>query len=232
MNFYRDIDGWCLSRVAIYNLRLMTRSEATDSLVRCSREFYARGWMLGTSGNLSAVVERDPLRLAITESSVDKGRLTADHILLVDGSGQVVADVEGGRKSSAETLLHLEVIRLSGAAAVFHTHSVWSTILSDYHAERNGMLIEGFEMLKGLEGVHTHEHREWLPIVDNNQDMRVLAAAAQAALEKHPAAHGFLVRRHGLYTWGKDAATAARHVEILEFLLESTGRRQMMESSR
>jgi len=32
-----------------------------------------------------------------------------------------------------------------------------------------------------------------------------------------------------MYTWGKDLSTAARHVEILEFLMEAVGRRQMME---
>jgi ribulose-5-phosphate 4-epimerase/fuculose-1-phosphate aldolase len=32
-----------------------------------------------------------------------------------------------------------------------------------------------------------------------------------------------------MYTWGKDLRTAARHVEILEFLMEAVGRRQMME---
>jgi methylthioribulose-1-phosphate dehydratase len=173
-------------------------------------------------------VERDPLRLAITESSVDKGRLTADHILLVDGGGSIIGGSPGRSRPSAETLLHLEVVRHTGAGAVFHTHSVWSTILSDYHAERSGLPIEGYEMLKGLEGVHTHEHREWLPIVENHQDMRVLAAAVMEALKEHRDAHGFLVRRHGLYTWGSDAEAAARHVEIFEFLLESTGRRQMM----
>ena len=48
-------------------------------------------------------------------------------------------------------------------------------------------------------------------------------------LEENPDIHGFLIRRHGMYTWGKDLTEAARHVEILEFLLESVGRRQMME---
>ena len=40
------------------------------------------------------------------------------------------------------------------------------------HAAAGGLAIEGYEMLKGLDGVPTHEHREWLPIVDNDQDMR------------------------------------------------------------
>ena len=84
-------------------------------------------------------------------------------------------------------------------------------------------------MLKGLDGVTTHEHREWLPILENSQDMKALAAEAKQMLQENPRIHGFLIRRHGMYTWGKDLAEATRHVEILEFLLESIGRRQMME---
>ena len=41
---------------------------------------------------------------------------------------------------------------------------------------------------------------------------------------RFPAAHAFLIRRHGLYTWGTDLDQATRHIEILEFLLETTGR--------
>ena len=110
-----------------------------------------------------------------------------------------------------------------------HTHSVWTTVLSDYHHANGGLHIEGYEMLKGLEGIRTHEHRVWLPIVENSQDMTALAAQARALLSSNPEIHGLLVRRHGMYTWGKDLATAARHVEILEFLMEAVGRRQMME---
>ena len=57
------------------------------------------------------------------------------------------------------------------ADAVLHTHSIWSTLLSDRHAAAGGLAIEGYEMLKGLEGVATHEHREWIPILENDQDM-------------------------------------------------------------
>ena len=79
-------------------------------------------------------------------------------------------------------------------------------------------------MLKGLEGVSTHEHREWVPIIENSQDMTRLAGSVEEALAQHRRAHGFLLRQHGLYTWGKDIAEAKRHVEILEFLLEVRGR--------
>jgi len=205
----------------------MTLIEAAEELVRLGTDFYRRGWMLGTSGNLSAVLARQPLRVAITASSIDKGRMNARQILEVDAEGGVLQSTEG--RPSAETLLHLEVIRSTGAAAVMHTHSVWTTVLSDYHHAKGGFVIEGYEMLKGLDGVQTHEHREWIPVIENNQDMSILADRARALFVKQPEIHALLVRRHGMYTWGRDLATAARHVEILEFLLEAVGRRQMME---
>jgi len=204
----------------------MTLADAAEELVRLGAGFHGRAWMLGTSGNLSVVLSRDPLRLAITGSSIDKGRMNVEQILEVDGDGKML---RGSGKPSAETLLHLEVVRSTGAGAVLHTHSVWTTVLSDYHHARGGFHIEGYEMLKGLEGIQTHEHREWLPVVENSQDMAALAVEARTLLKKHPEIHGLLVRRHGMYTWGKDIAAAARHVEILEFLLEAIGRRQMME---
>ena len=198
-----------------------------ERLAELGREFHKRGWVLGTSGNFSAVIARDPLRLAITASSLDKGRLQPENILEIDAAGQVVGKTTG--KPSAETLLHIAIVNSRQAGAVLHTHSVWSTILSDYHIGRGGFFIQGYEMLKGLEGVQTHEHREWIPILENSQDMQSLAAETRRTLEENPSVHGFLIRRHGMYTWGKDLTEAARHVEILEFLLESVGRRQMME---
>ncbi len=196
--------------------------EAARELVDIGRRFYARGWVLGTSGNFSAVVAEAPLRLAITSSAAHKGKLSLDQILEIDAQGRVIGDRHG--PPSAETLLHLEIVERRGAGAVLHTHSVWSTILSERYARESGLAIHGYEMLKGLDGVGSHDHREWLPILENDQDMRRLAAQARDVLAAHPAAHGFLLRQHGLYTWGRTLADAERHVEILEFLFEAVGR--------
>ena len=51
-----------------------------------------------------------------------------------------------------------------------------------------------------------------------------LAARVGDTLDRIPRAHAFLLRRHGLYTWGDTLADAERHVEILEFLFEAIGR--------
>ena len=76
-------------------------------------------------------------------------------------------------------------------------------------------------MLKGLDGVSSHQHREWLPIVENSQDIEELARQISNTLKENPKVHGFLLRAHGLYTWGATIAEAKRHVEILEFLMET-----------
>jgi methylthioribulose-1-phosphate dehydratase len=200
----------------------MSFAELAAQLAEIGRDCYARGWALGTSGNFSAVVNRNPLRLAITTSGVDKGTLSAGEIVEIDQHGKVVA---GAGRPSAEASLHLAIARVRGAGAVLHTHSIWSTILSDAAAE-DGLALEGYEMLKGLDGVGTHEHREWLPILDNTQDWAAAVPQVEAILTEHPQAHGFLIRRHGLYTWGRDLAEARRHVEILEFLFEVMGRKR------
>jgi methylthioribulose-1-phosphate dehydratase len=207
----------------VNTFKSLSRTAAADELCRVGRRFDERGWVMGTSGNFSAVIDRDPLRLAITPSGSFKGELQPADILEMDEHAATIP--AGGPRPSAEALLHVEIVRARGAGAVLHTHSIWSTLASDVHAARGGLAIEGYEMLKGLEGVRTHEHREWLPIVENDQDVPRLAASAAAVLDRHPAAHGFLIRRHGLYTWGADLREAVRHVEILEFLLAIIGKR-------
>jgi len=199
----------------------MTHTQAADGLIAAGRRFHARGWVLGTSGNFSVVTSHDPLRLAITASSVDKGALEPTQILDID---ETCAVHGGSGNPSAETLLHFEIVRRRAAGAVLHTHSVWSTVLSDSHGLDRGLAIEGYEMLKGLDGVRTHEHREWVPIVPNDQDMLRLARVVGRTLDEHPSAHAILLQRHGISNRGPTLADAVRHVEIFEFLLETMGR--------
>lgn len=193
--------------------------ELAAQLADLGRSFYSRGWVFGTSGNFSVVIARDPLALAITTSGIDKGLLEPRDIVAIDSDTRVIA---GTGRPSAETALHLAIVRARGAGAVLHTHSVWSTILSE--AGTDSLVIDGYEMLKGLDGITTHAHREQLPIIENTQDWTAAAPRLEAVLQQHPRAHGFLIRRHGLYTWGRDLAEAKRHLEILEFLFEAMGR--------
>lgn len=196
-------------------------------LQEIGNQFWKRGWSLGTSSNYSVVIGRDPLRLLVTASGKDKGHLLATDFVLVDERGNPVPP--GQAKSSAETLLHCSAAMEQQAGAVLHTHSVWATILSEKFASQKGILFEGYEFLKGLEGLKTHEDSFWLPIFDNTQDIPKLRAEVEADWKKSQRpCFGYLIRRHGMYTWGGDLQAAVRHMEVLEFLLECLGRSMLL----
>lgn len=199
-----------------------------DALRDVGRIFWERGWSVGTSSNYSVVVNRAPVQLLLTASGKHKGRLTQQDFVLVDSQGNPAHPNQP--KSSAETLLHCVAAEHEHVGAILHTHSVWSTVLSDRFAPQGGILLEGYEMLKGLSGVTTHEHAEWLPIFENTQDIPALAEKVRAAMQNssQPLAHSYIIRRHGIYTWGQDIDEAFRHIEVIEFLLECLGRTCML----
>ena len=191
-------------------------------LAEVGQEFYRRGWVLGTSGNFSMLLARKPLRICVTASGIEKGKLDETNFLELDNDAEIL---QGFGKPSAETLIHLTIYRfLAKARSILHTHSVWGTILSDRFFERGAIEIEGYEMLKGLAGIATHEHLEKVPIVENSQDYVALAHVIENVIRDNPGLHGIYLRRHGLYTWGETVSEARRHVEIFEFLFEVLGR--------
>lgn len=199
--------------------------DIATSLAQTGADFHHRGWSLGTSSNYSVVVGRDPLRLLVTESGRDKGRLGPTDFVTVGAQGETVDG--SGKRSSAETMLHVVLAEGAGAGAVLHTHSVWGTLLSDLWGDAGGGWIAGYEMLKGLAGVTTHQTKKFVEVFPNTQNIPSLADKVRARLQEpeDPLRHGFLIRKHGLYTWGADLAEARRHIEVFEFLFECEGRR-------
>lgn len=173
--------------------------------------FAALGWMRGTSGNLSVVLARDPLRLAVTASRRDKGELTPRDVVLVDGAG---AALSGGRPS-AEAALHARVAAATGAGAVVHVHTVAAVAVG--RRRPGGVVFRDLEMLKGI-GRTAHDEEVTLPVIANSQDMGVLADRLEAA--RDPAVPAVIVADHGLYAWGADPVQARHHTEVLQWLLE------------
>jgi methylthioribulose-1-phosphate dehydratase len=204
-----------------------TSSPLRDDLTAAIHFCYQRGWAAGTGGNFSAVQSRSPLRLLITPSGVDKGKVTGEELLEIDAAGMVFS---GNGAASAETQLHLAIVACRDAGSVLHTHTVWNTLLSRRHAEEGELTIQGYEMLKGLRGVTTHEHRERVPILQNSQDMAALSRELTDVLARYPECHGVLLAGHGLYTWGSNVFEARRHMEIFEFLFEVVGREHLWQS--
>ena len=186
------------------------------------RFLHARGWTPATSSNFSCRVNEDAPGFAVSVSGLDKGEFTATDFMAVDYAGQVLLPEQAHLRPSAETLLHSVVYRLyPQARVVLHCHSVNGTVLSKLYEAKNGLWLENFEILKGFEGVKTHEARLWLPVFPNAQEMDILARKVEAELRNHNTVYGFMLAGHGLYTWGETLAQAKRHVETFEFLFEA-----------
>lgn len=205
-----------------------SEEQLIDQLRETGAELYRRGWSLATSSNYSVVVGRDPLELLVTVSGKDKGRLGREDFVRVGALGTPLR--EGDSKSSAETMLHVVLAEeLPGVGAILHTHSVWGTVLSGLAGEE--LVIKGYEMLKAFEGVSTHETSVRVPVFDNTQDIPTLAEQVRGWLRSCATPPtGFLIRRHGLYTWGDSVAAARRQIEAFEFLFECEHRRLQLEA--
>lgn len=186
--------------------------------------FAGLGWMRGTSGNLSVTLARDPLRLAVTGSGLDKGELTSSDIVIVDQFGSAVEGEGGsGRRPSAEAGLHARIARVTGAGAVVHLHALAAVVA----AERwpHGIELRDLEMLKGL-GHSAHDETVIVPVIRNGQDMALLGDDFESnylpATDTTAEVPVVLVARHGMYAWGADLKQARWHAELIEWLLRFT----------
>ncbi len=189
-------------------------AKAAQEIIRAGQFLYSKGWSPATSSNYSARV--GPQHIAITVSGKHKGELGAGDIMVVDLNGEAV---QSDCRSSAETLLHTVIYDLFPAVgAVLHTHSVGATVLSRT-VQGDHVQFSDYELQKAFPGYDTHEGQLSLPVFDNTQDIAALSQKSRCYFEQHPQVPGYLIRGHGLYTWGATMADCLRHVEALEFLI-------------
>ncbi len=185
---------------------------AVEAIVEAGARMDARGWVPATSGNLSVRV--DFARIAITRSGRHKGFLEPADVMMVDVGGNALTP---GARPSAETRLHCQIYELfPDIGAVLHGHSVPATVLS--MTSESQIEFSGYEVLKAFAGQATHDTTLILPVLDNEQDMQVLADRLNPVLGAG-APMGYVLRGHGVYAWGPEMKTAAVRLEALEFLL-------------
>lgn len=199
-----------------------------DGLLSTAAEFYRRGWMWGTSGNLSVKLAAAPLAVAITGSGANKGELTVKDMAIVPDAarGQVPWAAMCRARPSAETAVHLAIYRsLPDVGAVYHVHTVASTLISLEEAARaegpSAIEVRDLEMLKGW-GV------EWsgpsikasIPIFPNRPSMEALAEDFSRHLATAPAVPVVIVPGHGMTVWGKSPNEARNRLEIAEFVCQ------------
>jgi len=188
------------------------------ALAAAARALYGRGWMEGTSGNVS--LRCDAGRVLITPSGCSKGRLSHDDGVLLGLSDGAPVDRDSPQPS-AEACIHVALYRcLPHCGAVVHAHPPYATALaSGPLVGDDGILrIPGFELTKGF-GLADPGAIE-IPVFRNRADAREIAAA----IERHLAIAGpdvlpaVLVAGHGATVWGADLEQACNRLETVEAL--------------
>ena len=98
-----------------------------EQVVEYCRKLHESGLSAGTTGNIS-IFRADRGLMAISPSSMDYQQLTADDIVIMDLSANVVA---GARRPSSESGMHLGCYRKRGdIGALVHVHSPQATTLA------------------------------------------------------------------------------------------------------
>ncbi|MGG1311136.1 MULTISPECIES: methylthioribulose 1-phosphate dehydratase [Cohnella] len=215
-----------MSEASKQPIYLEDKQRVFRELAAVKADFAARGWFPGTSGNLSMRIgdyAPDQFTFAVTSSGKDKAASTPEDFLIVDQTGKPCEPTR--LKPSAETLIHCEIYRLTGAGAIFHIHSVYNNLVSELFWERRAVPVEGVELIKAF-NIWDEEAVIDVPIVSNFADIPRIVPEVTERL--NPRIPGILLRKHGIYAWGRDAFEAKKHLEAFEFLFEYVYRLQLV----
>ncbi len=206
-------------------MNLRDISHPREGLVRIAAEFYRRGWMAGTAGNLSCRDPGDASSFWVTASGKAKGALTPEHFLLIDvAGGQVLEQGAPQNRPSAETAIHRALYRLfPDARACMHVHTVDACLAAD-RAQGDLLPLPPLEMLKGL-GIWTEKPAVALPLFENHLDIGRIAEDIQQRFVHLPQVPAFLIRDHGITVWGESLEQAFHRTEIMEYILSYIARR-------
>jgi methylthioribulose-1-phosphate dehydratase len=190
-------------------------SNAKELVCELCRLFYRQGWVSGTGGGISI---REGDRIVMAPSGVQKERLQPDDLFELDGAGQILKAPAGDAKLSACAPLFLHAFELRDAGAVIHSHSMNAMLATLVFGDE--LRVTHLEMMKGIRGTGYHDELV-VPILENTAHECDLADAMADAMRRHPKTFAVLVRRHGVYVWGRDWVEAKTHAECYDYLFEA-----------
>jgi methylthioribulose-1-phosphate dehydratase len=199
---------------------------AADLICDLGREFYRLGWATGTGGGICI---REGEHVVIAPSGVQKERMTPEQMFTIALDGSIVSGPSDPSLRPSEcTSLFMAAIRRRNAGAVIHSHSIHAmlaTLLFEREFE-----ISHLEMIKGIEGMSYHD-RLIVPIIENTARECDLAASLDAAIVAYPRTHAVLVRRHGVYVWGRDWQQAKTQAECYDYLFRAAVEMRKLEGA-
>lgn len=198
------------------------QDDIVELIPELCRQFYGLGWVSGTGGGICI---RGTEGIYMAPSGVQKERIAPSDLFVLDASDLQTCRVLRApanrqlRVSECQPLFY-SAMRLRGAGAVIHSHSVWAVLaarLFSPTAEAGQFVTRGLEMQKGLRDKGCFDEVV-VPIIANTPREAELAEAMQEAMQAHPDVDAVLVAGHGVYVWGEDWVQAKTQAECLDYL--------------
>lgn len=216
--------------MSFFFLEKIQTSSLTEQLLEVIKFCSQNGWTPATSSNFSyktdeweAYKPENPgiafNPIIITRSGLDKSKLSIYDFTVTDPEGM---GLEPNTKPSMDAILHALIYqKFPDARVVLHCHSHANTVLSKFFSTKGYLEFQGYELLKALDGIHSHDTPVRIPIFADSRDIKKLSEVISNYFdgrEADEALHAFLLSSHGIYVWGKDFDAAKRHLEVFEFL--------------
>lgn len=208
--------------------------EAKHLVAELCAGLYSQGHVSGTGGGISIKVATNAGdRIVMAPSGVQKERMRAQDMFVLDATGAVLHTPEArpppykAPKLSECAPLFLSAFELRGAGAVLHGHSMNAFLATLLDPEASELRVTHIEMIKGIAGQGFYSVHA-IPIIENTARECELTDRLRAAIEAYPQANAVLVRRHGVYVWGRNWIEAKTQFECYEYLFEAAVRMRQM----
>ncbi|PSC73334.1 putative bifunctional methylthioribulose-1-phosphate dehydratase enolase-phosphatase E1 [Micractinium conductrix] len=208
--------------------------EAKQLVAELCANLYTQGHVSGTGGGISIKVPTPGGdRIVMAPSGVQKERMRAEDMFVLDTAGAVVHTPEARPapykppKLSECAPLFMSAFELRGAGAVLHGHSMNAFLATLLHPEAPELRVTHCEMIKGIAGQGFYSVH-CIPIIENTARECELTDRLREAIAAYPQANAVLVRRHGVYVWGKNWIEAKTQFECYEYLFEAAVRMHQM----
>ena len=193
-----------------------------NKLIKYSKEYYKKGWMVATAGNLS-LLDRKRKQICITSSGKHKGKLTkSDFILLYLDSLESVKKTTN--KPSAETSIHQIIYQnIPNANVVLHVHTVSSCKLRFGLTRENSSiryLLPNIELIKAFGNFSENPNLKMIVTYNHGVVSDISKDFEKEILNSPSEVPFFIIENHGITVWGNTVEEANKNLEAVDFILQ------------
>ena len=192
--------------------------ELKKQICDANLELVKRGVVIYTWGNVSGI-DRESGLVVIKPSGVDYDVMKPEDMVVVDLiTGE---KVEGKYKPSSDTATHLELYRtFHTIGGITHTHSINAVAFAQAGLDIPALGTTHADYFYGpIPCTRELSQQEVEEAYELNTGKVIVECIKERSIDPI-AVPGIVVRNHGPFSWGKDAADSVYHAVVLETVAE------------